>query len=119
MRVQNGGRDMLVNVQITKHISLAEVVCHCRQCNEQNYNLAFLRRIDKFIRDEFEDAPIIIDRVCSCAAHNAFIGGAEHSRHLSYTPKDNSAQEQAKALQAFAIDIGAIQGYTIEQARVI
>ena len=103
---------------ITKHISWSEVECHCG-CGEKSVNLIALQRFEKFIEEHLDDAPVVIDRLCSCAAHNAAIKGTPHSHHLSYTPKDTSPEEAAKALEADAIDIGSIGGMSIEAARVI
>jgi hypothetical protein len=94
---------------ITKHISNSETACHCG-CGENNFDLDFLRNVDKFIHDHFEDARIKIDCVCRCRPHNKAVGGVENSLHISDTPH---------WLKSRAIDIGEIQGMSMDAARNI
>ena len=64
---------------LTKHFSRHEFACKCG-CGFDTVDLETLQLLEN-IRDHFQER-IIVHSGCRCAAHNAEVGGAQHSQHL-------------------------------------
>lgn len=85
---------------LTEHFSRSEFACKCG-CGLDNIDMEAVRALQS--ARYLIGVPVIVHRGCSCAAHNAAVGGAPASMHL---PQEDGF---CKAVDSHA------QGKTIRQ----
>lgn len=71
----------------TENFSEREFYCNCeRSCDAYNTHRGFVLRLQR--ARNIAGIPFLINRGCSCVAHNAAVGGKPDSTHLIEVPGD-------------------------------
>ncbi len=65
---------------VSPHFTQEELECPC--CGYYKHNVRLLYSLEK-LRRLAGGRPIIVTSACRCEAHNASVGGAQKSRHLT------------------------------------
>lgn len=65
---------------MSKYFSVKELQCHCPR-KENGIDPNFVKRLDE-LREKF-GRPLLLNRAYSCPEHNAAVGGAPKSQHMT------------------------------------
>lgn len=93
-------------IQITDHFDTTELDCGCGKCTENYIDKDLIEKLEE-VRISFGE-PVKITSGYRCPAHNAAIGGAPGSSHMSGLAVDvkplNSTKEKLDKLYALCYD---------------